>query len=120
MTIDKAIEMFEERYEASIARSDRLYRRVRRPTMIEIQKYSIEYLSEQPYSDRVENVEMIEICLPRDKLPDLIESQNDFMVRQQIHENLLRTRYSSVKKAWEQYQMTLALVDDHNWRFKDE
>jgi hypothetical protein len=104
---------FESRYEAQIVPSDRPYRRVRRPTYTEVQSWYAIDPSINAYNDCVETVEMIEICLPRDRLGDLLESQDSFLFAKEDKERRLRQLYPSLSSAWEQYQIVLALVDDH-------
>jgi len=105
---------FESRYEAQIMLSDRPYRRVRRPTIAEVQSWYANDQSINAYNDRVENVQMIEICLPRDRLVDLLESQDSYLFTKEDKERRLRELYPSLRSAWEQYQIVLSLVDDHN------
>jgi hypothetical protein len=104
---------FESRYEAQIVPSDRPYRRVRRPTYTEVQSWYAIDPSIRAYDDRVEIVEMIEICLPHDRLSDLLESQHSFLFVKEDKERRLRQLHPSLRSAWEQYQIVLALVDDH-------
>lgn len=104
---------FEARYEASIVPSDRRYRRLRRPTYTEIQNWYVNdqsITSAYAYSDRVEDVDMIEVLMPADKLRDLLESQETYLYNRDREERLLREQYKSLQNVWEQYQVVLALV----------
>lgn len=59
-----------------------------------------------------DEIEMIQINIPVDRLSELIESQKSYIYEQFKHENYLREQCPSLKRAWEQYQMILTLIDD--------
>ena len=103
---EEALEYFKKEYEANVVTSNRRYRRV---------KYNINTdgnLSSFPGYDQIEDVEMIDIVMPKENLARLISHMDSFLYRQETRERELRTRYKSLNKAWEQYQLILTLVDD--------
>jgi hypothetical protein len=104
---------FEKQYEASMIHSHKRYRRVKRSTYTEAQNWNCcltatEY--RHIHDDHIEDVNMIEICLPYDKLPELLESQRDYLVVRENEERKLRKECPALNTAWEQYQIMLALV----------
>ena len=105
---DEALEYFKKEYEANVVTSSRRYRRV---------KYKYNYnaesdLSSFPGYDEIEDVEMIDIVMPKENLSRLISHMDSFLYRQESRERKLRYLYGPLNKAWEQYQIILALVDD--------
>jgi hypothetical protein len=103
---DEALEYFKKEYEANVVTSNRRYRRV---------KYNINAegdLSSFPGYDQIEDVEMIDIVMPKENLARLVSHMNSFLYRQEAREREFRNIYGSLNKAWEQYQILLALVDD--------
>jgi hypothetical protein len=103
---EEALEYFKKEYEANVVTSNRRYRRV---------KYNINTdgnLSSFPGYDEIEDVEMIDIVMPKENLTRLISHMDSFLYRQESRERELRYLYGSLNKAWEQYQLILALVDD--------
>ena len=104
---------FEDRYEAQFVTSDRSYRRVKRATYAEVQEWYMKGMTTDPPDHQVEAVEMIEIYLPRDKVPELLESQEAHLYVKERQERMLREQYPALQSAWEQYQIVLSLVDDY-------
>ena len=101
---------FEHRYEAIMMLSDKSYRRVRGLTISDSQRFMSDPRSSYYPDDRIEDVEMIEICLPRDRLSDLLKSQDSYLFTKEREERKLREEYPALRSAWEQYQLILALV----------
>jgi hypothetical protein len=103
---EEALEYFKKEYEANVVTSNRRYRRV---------KYNYNTgsdLSSFPGYDDIEDVEMIDIVMPKENLARLVAHMDCFLYRQEAREREWRTIYGSLNKAWEQYQILLALVDD--------
>jgi hypothetical protein len=104
---------FEESYDAQIITSQRRYRRVKRTTSADLQAW---YYAASgipitaPIGNEIEDVEMIEIIMPKDKLPDLLESQNTFLYIKERQERKLREEYPALQSAWEKYQTVLMMV----------
>ena len=106
---DEALEYFKKEYEANVVTSNRRYRRV---------KYNYNAgsdLSSFPGYDEIEDVEMIDIFMPKENLSRLVSHMDSFLYRRESRERELRIRYKSLNKAWEQYQIILALVDDEKF-----
>lgn len=61
---------------------------------------------------RYDEVDVIQINIPVDRLSELIESQKTHIYEQIKHELYLQEQYPALKRAWEQYQLILTLVDD--------
>ena len=103
---DEALEYFKKEDEANVVTSNRRYRRV---------KYNYNAgsdLSSYPGYDEIEDVEMIDIVMPKENLARLISHMDSFLYRQEAREREFRNIYGPLNKAWEQYQIILALVDD--------
>ena len=108
-----AMSDFAAKYEATVMASQRRFRRVRRPTIEEVQswyKNDQDRTSAYAYSDRAEDVDMIEIWMPTDKLPELVASQESTIYLRARYEREMMEKYPSVKEAWDQYQLILSLV----------
>jgi hypothetical protein len=103
---NEALEIFKKEYEANVVTSSRRYRRVK------YNNNAMTDLSSFPGYDEIEDVEMIDIVMPKENLPRLVSHMDSFLYRQETRERELRTRYKSLNKAWEQYQLILTLVDD--------
>ena len=104
---------FEQRYDAQIITSQRRYRRVKRTTLADLQTwyYSASGLPiTAQLSNEIEDVEMIEIVLPKDKLSDLLHSQDSYLINEAIEERRLREEYPALRSAWEKYQTVLMMV----------
>jgi hypothetical protein len=105
---------FEKRYEAQIITSQRRYRRAKRVTLADIQAWYAHAAGGVPVvappSTEIEDVEMIEIVLPKDKLPDLLHSQDMHLYMKEREERKLREEYPALQSAWEKYQTILMMV----------
>ena len=109
-SLDALGRRFEDQYEARISPSARRYRRVKRATLAEVQQWYSTGITSYPYEHQVEDVHMVEITMPRDRLDDLLESQESYLNMREREEAALRQRYKALRNAWEQYQVVLAMV----------
>ena len=111
---NRAIELFEDTYEASVVVSPRVYRRVKRATLAEVQEwYSTGAAGAPPnlsLDHQTENVKMVEIVMPLDKVPELVEAQESFWWNERIRERHLREDHPILQQLWDQYQTMLALL----------
>jgi hypothetical protein len=104
---------FEESYDAQIIPSDRRYRRARRTTSADLQAmfdWAAGIPITAPPGNEIEDVEMIEIIMPKDKLPDLLHSQYEYLLGKEMEERKLRKEYPALQSAWEKYQLVLMMV----------
>lgn len=102
---------FKREYEADVVTSERRYRRLKPLNMSKIQSSCPDDIIDYMIPE-IEDVEMIDIVMPKENLARLLSHQETALYRQIMHEHELRTKYESLNKAWEQYQLILALVDD--------
>ena len=102
---------FSDKYEASIVPSYRRYRRVKRATLAEVQQW---YATNPPHADptdhQIEEVEMVDITMPSDRVADLLSSQENYLYLRERQEQRLREQYPALKTAWEEYKLILAMV----------
>lgn len=105
---------FELHYEAQILTSQRRYRRAKRVTLADIQAWYAHAAGGvpvvAPHRTEIEDVEMIEIVLPRDKLAELLQSQDEYLYAKEREERKLREEYPALQSAWEKYQTVLMMV----------
>lgn len=106
---------FSDMYEASIVPSYRRYRRVKRATIADIQQWyattsAATCMPTDPPDHQVEDIDMVDITMPHDRLIDLYRSQENYLYRREREEQRLREEYPALKSAWEQYQIVLAMV----------
>ena len=106
---------FCDKYEASIIPSYRRYRRVRQATLADIQQWyattsAAMCTKTDPSDHQIQEVEMVDITMPADRVADLLESQENSLYRRVLEEQRLREEYPALKSAWEQYQIVLAMV----------
>jgi hypothetical protein len=101
---------FSDKYEASIVPSYRQYRRIKRATIADVQQWYATGMGTCPPDHGVEDVDMVDITIPYDRLIDLYRSQENYLHRREREEHRLREEYPALKSAWEQYQIVLAMV----------
>ena len=101
---------FCDKYEASIIPSYRRYRRVKKVTLADAQQWYDTGMQTDPPDHQIEEIEMVDITMPADRVADLLESQENYLYRRDCEERRLRKEYKSLQYAWEQYQIVLGLV----------
>jgi alpha-galactosidase len=97
----EAIEQFEHRHEAQVTVSSRRYRRVKRTTLVEAKAWD---------ENQIEEVKMIEIVMPFDKLEVMLMSHRSVLSKQAAAESRLREECPALQTAWDHYQTMLALL----------
>jgi len=66
-----------------------------------------------PFTFSTIEVPSVEIHIERSQFDRLVESQDSYLIKKNRHEAELREQYPVLKQLWDQYQMMLALLDEH-------
>lgn len=101
---------FSDKYEASIVPSYRQYRRIKQVTLAAAQQWYATDMRSDPPDHQIQEVEMVDITMPNDRVIDLYRSQENYLYVRECEEQRLREEYPALKSAWEQYQIVLMMV----------
>lgn len=108
--LNEHLEKFEYEYSASVVESPIKYHRIKPATLPEVHSWYCGDMIGDPPMPGVEEVDMVEIMMPLDRLPRLLEAQESFWWNERIRERNLRQEHPVLQQFWDQYQTMLALL----------